>query len=101
MSSRELLLITRKYALNGNAFCTVTRSFDHPAFPESEDRVRAFLALGGHFVRPLKNDEKGFLCEVTCVSKANLRGFLPISMMKNVSAKEMPKRARNIHKAMS
>ena len=63
--------------------------------------MRAFLSLGGHFIRPLKNDEDGFVAEVTCVSRANPRGYLPIAMMKNISAKEVPKRAKLIEKAMS
>ena len=100
VSARDLLLVTRKYSLLGGACCTINRSFEHPTFPERQDRVRAYLALGGFFVRPLKGDNEGLTAEVTCLSKVNPKGYLPIAMMKNLSARELSKRARLIDRAM-
>ena len=52
-------------------------------------------------MRPLKNDSEGNISEVICVSKASPKGYLPLTIIKNISAKELPKRAKAIHKAMS
>ena len=59
--------------------------------------MRAFLALGGYFIKPLLNNKEGYLAEVICISRANPRISLPLALLKNLSAKEVPKRAHPIN----
>ena len=102
--------MSRKFDLGDGSIISLNKSFVHPAFPEVEGKVRAHLDLGGHWVRPLSakehseanqnsssDENDNFYSEVVCISRMNPKVIVPLSMMKNVSAKEMPKRAMALH----
>ena len=91
-SARDFVYIKHCRKINQNTWCDVSKSISHEAHPETSDKIRAEIILGGYLITEEADQFNGKVTsKVKLYSENNFKVNVPMFMAKNFASSEIKK----------
>lgn len=100
ISARDLVLACKKFPLN-RAWIDTCSSIDFPACPLKPGFVRAHITIGGYYVEALEHPDDQYQSRVISYTNGSFGGALPRSLVKKLSAINVPHFVKVVDEAMA
>lgn len=99
ISARDLVLACKKFPL-GRAWIDTCSSIDFPTCPLKPGFVRAHVKIGGYYVEALEQPEGVYRSRVVSYTEGSFGGALPRSLVKKLSAINVPHFVKAVDEAL-
>lgn len=95
MTQRDLLVVSKMVQI-GDAWADICSSIESTEFPETKNRIRAKVELGGYYIEPIQPDEHGNISRCMSISETDFGGKVPKTMLRNFTVKYVPMYAKTL-----